>query len=178
MLRNVELTILLSGCLAARARAVTCLLLCHLLRRRTLRKQNGESCVFKTPHGKLTALAPGLICVNVFYSRRLNTRHRRAVKNRPCVLALRLLPFNFRASLHLGFIVLFVELQKLTWPQYFTTRGVVMKGHIFLTSGQEERGSSASRPEQELLVPSGWNAGWARETSERGGENKKSVPPG
>jgi len=53
-----------------------------------------------------------------------------------------------------------------------------MKGHIVLTSGQEERGSSAPCPEQELLVPSGWNAGWARETSECGGENKKSVPPG
>ena len=33
-----------------------------------------------------------------------------------------------------------------------------MKGHIFLTSGQEEGGSSASCPEQELQVPSGLNA--------------------
>jgi hypothetical protein len=78
----------------------------------------------------------------------------------------------------LGFIVLFVELQKVMWPHFFITRGVVMKGHIFLTSGQEEGGSSASCPEQELLVHSGWNEAWALEPSERGGENKKSVPPG
>jgi hypothetical protein len=53
-----------------------------------------------------------------------------------------------------------------------------MKGHIFLTSGQEEGGSSASCPEQELLVPSGWNDARALEPSKRGGENKNSVPPG
>jgi hypothetical protein len=35
----------------------------------------------------MTALAPGLIRFNVFYSRRLKTRNRLADKNRPCVRA-------------------------------------------------------------------------------------------
>lgn len=53
-----------------------------------------------------------------------------------------------------------------------------MKGHIFLTSEQEEGGLSASCLEQELQVPSGWNAAWILEPSESVEENKKSVPPG
>jgi hypothetical protein len=89
-----------------------------------------------------------------------------------CESALRLLPFNFIPSLHLGFIVLFVESQKLMWPNFLIIREVVMKGHIFLTPGQEEGGSSASCPEQELQVPSEWNAAWTLQPSKRGGENK------
>jgi hypothetical protein len=75
----------LSGCLAARARAVTRSQFVSLAQAEATAPPSTWSRMrFLNRHGKLKNRVPELIYINVFHSRSFNRRNHLTAKNRPC----------------------------------------------------------------------------------------------